>query len=91
MIISLAIAVPGVAVLLAAAFAGLVSSHGRGTGENLVAPRNAQFGEASRMLRDEATRTRAGADLAGLTTRRTDRALVLLIDSASKQPDQHAA
>lgn len=91
MIISLAFVIPGSAVVLVAAFAGLVSSYGRASTENLVAPRNAQFGEASRLLRDEATRARARADLAGLSTRKTDRALVLLLDTTSGQSDQRAA
>ena len=91
MIIGLAIAIPGITVLLVAAFAGLVGSYGRTSTEKLIAPRNAQFGEASRLLRDETTQARARADLAALTSRKTDRALVLLIDGAPKESDQRAA
>jgi hypothetical protein len=91
MIVSLAIVVPGVAVLLIAAGAGMLSGFGRRSTENLVAPRNAEFGETARALRAEATRAQAQADLKALTSRRTDRALVLLIDGAQKQSDQRAA
>jgi len=84
MIISLIIVVPGVALLLVAAFAGLVTHYGRKSDQQLVAPRNAEFGDASRLIRAEATRERARADLTALTSRKTDRALTLLLDDAAK-------
>ena len=95
MIISLAIVIPGVGLLLIAAFAGLFSTLGRRSETPLVAPRNAGFGEASRLMRAEATRERARADLRALTARRTGPALVLLADDAleqtGKRADQRAA
>jgi hypothetical protein len=91
MIISLIIVVPGVALLLVAAFAGLATHYGRKSDQGLVAPRNAEFGEAARLLRAEATREQARADLKALSSRKTDRALALLLDDATKQSDQRAA
>jgi hypothetical protein len=89
MIISL-IVVPGVALLLIAAFAGLVTTYWRRSDEHLVAPRNAGFGESARLLQAEATREQARADLKALATRKTGPALVL-VDGDSKPADRRAA
>ncbi|HST83381.1 MAG TPA: hypothetical protein VLL08_16745 [Kineosporiaceae bacterium] len=90
MTISLIIVVPGVVLLLIAAFAGLATSQARGSQERLVAPRNAGFGEAGRLMRAEATRERARADLKALTSRQPGAALVM-VDTAAKPVDRHAA
>jgi hypothetical protein len=91
MIISLIIVVPGVALLLIAAFAGLATSQARRSQERLVAPRNAGFGAAARSMRAEATRERARADLQALTSRKTGPALVVLTDDAPKPAGRRAA
>ena len=90
MIISLIIVVPGVALLLIAAFAGLATSRARSSQEPLVAPRNAGFGEAARSLRAEATRERARADLLALTSRNAGRPQTPQADGA-RRTNQHAA
>ena len=90
MTIGLIIVVPGVAVLLVAAFAGLLTRIGRTSDELLVAPQNAGFGAASRLVRAAATRERARTDLRALSTRKTDQALAQLLDDAP-QADQRAA
>lgn len=82
MIISLAVVIPGVAVLLVAAFAGQLGGYGRTSTDQLVAPRNAEFGETARLLRAEATRAQAQADLKALSTRKTDRAIASLLEDA---------
>jgi hypothetical protein len=87
-IIALVIAVPGVALLLMAAFAGLAASQGRTSQESLVAPRNAEFGAATRG-RAEATRAQARADLKTLTARSSEPALpttTLAEPTGSDQP-----
>lgn len=91
MIISLAVVIPGVALLLVVAFAGLGTTLGRRSKERLVAPRNASFGDAARLMRAEATRERARADLRALTSRKTEPTLVHLVDEVAKQADRHAA
>jgi hypothetical protein len=77
MIVSLFV-VPGVAILLVSALAGVVTHYGRKSPELLVAPPQAGFGAASRLVRAEATRERARADLASLTTPKTAPALTLV-------------
>jgi hypothetical protein len=89
MIISLVIVIPGVALLLVAAFAGLFTHYGRKSDQLLVAPPNAGFGTAARLLRAEATRERARADLKALTTRKAGPALVL-VDAAPKSGQRAA-
>jgi hypothetical protein len=90
MTISLIIVVPGVVLLLIAAFAGLATSQARRSQEHLVAPRNAGFGEATRSMRAEATRERARADLQALPSRKPDATLVM-VDGAAKPADRRAA
>lgn len=90
MTIGLIIVVPGVAVLLLAAFASLLTRVGRTSEDLLVAPQNAGFGAASRLARAAATREQARTDLRALSTRKTDQALVNLLDDATRA-DQRAA
>jgi hypothetical protein len=93
MAIALIVAVPGVVLLLLTACAGLVAGQGRKSDQPLVAPQNADFGEASRLMRAEATRERARADLRNLTSRKTAPALALVADDAAevRKPAQRAA
>jgi hypothetical protein len=81
MIVSLFV-VPGVAILLVSALAGVFTHYGRKSPELLVAPSRAGFGAASALVRAEATRERARADLASLTTPKTAPALTLVTDRA---------
>ncbi len=91
MTISLIIVVPGVALLLIAAFAGLVTTYGHRTDDGLVAPRNAGFGESARLMRAEAIREQARTDLKALTSRTTGSALAMPVTAAPKQADRRAA
>src|SRR4051812_27523492 len=87
MIVSLIIVIIGGGLLLVSAFSGLFPHYGRRSDDLLIAPRNAGFGTASRVARShlarsrqershqdrvEATRERARADLAALTSRTAD-------------------
>ena len=97
MTINLIIVVPGVALLLTAAFAGLVTIYGRRSEEHLVAPRNAGFGQASRLVRAEATREQARADLRALTAPKANGTdlkpgpALVLVDDTTEKANQRAA
>jgi hypothetical protein len=88
MLIALLIAVPGIALLLLAAVAGLVAAYGRSSDETLVAPRNAGFGEARQQARC-ATRARDQPRTAQPKTPGPSR--VLVKDGAPDRPTRLAA
>jgi len=89
MIVTVVVVIPGIALLLIVASSGLLSRHARRSEDPLVAPRNAGYGECSR-LSAEATRAQARADLRALTSRKSDRSLTLVVDHES-QSNRHAA
>ena len=91
MIISLIVVIPGVVLVLVVALAGGVTRYGRQADPLLVAPRNAGFGEASRLVRAEATRERARADLQALTNRRTTAPALTLVKNETTRTGQRAA
>ena len=65
----------GVVVLTAMAAAGRAAREGRGDGRLLVAPRGAQFGDATRMVLEAARAERSpGAEVVPLHRHRTRRA-----------------